>query len=201
MKKNIYGGRFFVFEGLNGSGKSEQVKRLEKYFDGRGLPVFLTKEPTQWTEAGKKIKNILEENEKTAPLKLQEFFTQDRAEHLEKEIIPMLRGGKTVISDRYAFSSMAFGGIDVPLHKLISLNDNFVCPDKIILLRVSPEECLRRIGSRGNNIRLFEKLDKMRKVAANYEILAESKRFKTAFVVIDGEKSAEMVHQEILAVL
>ncbi|MDD2753074.1 MAG: dTMP kinase [Candidatus Portnoybacteria bacterium] len=201
MKQNLYGGRFIVLEGLNGSGKSEQARRLKKHFAERGLPVFLTKEPTQRTGAGKKIKDILEGREQAAPLKLQELFAQDRSEHLEEEVIPMLREGKIVVSDRYAFSSVAFGSIDVPLRKLLSLNDDFLCPDKVVLLRVDPEECLRRINGRGTNIRIFEKLEKMRKVAANYEMLARSKRFSKAFAVVDGEKSAEAVHQEILAVL
>lgn len=201
MNKNLYGGRFIVLEGLNGSGKSEQARRLKEHFEGRGLPVILTKEPTLWTEAGKKIKSVLEEKEEIDPLKLQKLFAEDRAEHLEKEVIPALREGKIVVSDRYAFSSVAFGGIDVPLRELMSLNEDFIRPDKIILLRVEPEECLRRIGGRGTNIRLFEKLEKMRKVAANYEELSRSEHFGESFAVIDGEKSAEEVHREILTVL
>lgn len=198
MKHNPHKGKFVVFEGLNGSGKSEQARLLKEYFDKCGKAVLLTKEPTQWTEAGKKIKDTLEGKISLAPLQLQNLFAQDRAEHLRQEIIPALREGKTVISDRYAFSSMAFGALEVRLRALFKLNEDFIRPNKVFLLRTRPEECLRRIAKRGTAIRIFEELKKMHRIWNNYERLAQFEPLENFFVVIDGEKSIEEIHQEIV---
>ncbi len=201
MKQNLYKGKFVVFEGLNGSGKSEQAKLLKGHFDKCGTPAFLTKEPTQWTGASQKIRDVLAGKISLAPLQLQELFAEDRAEHLRKEIVPALRLGEIVICDRYAFSSMSFGGLAVPMHQLLRLNESFICPDKIFLLRVRPEECLRRIAQRKTKLRIFEEPEKMRRIADNYERLAKSRLFQEFFVVIDGERSIEEIHQEIVSCL
>ncbi|MBU2037424.1 dTMP kinase [Patescibacteria group bacterium] len=201
MKLNLYQGKFFVFEGLNGSGKSEQAGLLKEYFDKRDESALLTKEPTQWTVAGQKIKDALVGKISIAPLQLQELFAQDRAEHLCEIVIPALQRGAIVISDRYVFSSMAFGALSVPIRALFKLNENFICPNKVFLLRVSPEECLRRIAKRGTVIRIFEELKKMHRIRNNYERLAHFEPLENFFVVIDGEKGIEEIHQEIVSCL
>ncbi len=173
MKQNIYGGKFVVFEGLDGSGQSTQAKLLKEYFDQQGIAAFLTKEPTQWTAAGKKIKKVLDEKTAIEPLKFQELFARDRAQHLKEEIIPALKQGKIVICDRYAFSSLAYGWLDIVISQLVILNEDFIGPDCVFFLRVSPEECLRRIQVRGERTKFFEKLKKLKKVAANYELIAK----------------------------
>ncbi|HRY52510.1 MAG TPA: dTMP kinase [Candidatus Portnoybacteria bacterium] len=199
MKQNLFKGLFFVFEGLDGSGQSTQAALLRDYFKAQGKAVILTKEPTNWTVAGRKIKEALDEKKRIEPLKLQELFCEDRGEHLKKEIIPALRAETTVISDRYAFSTMAFGGIEVPMHQLVALNKSFVCPNKVFYLRVRPEECVRRIAARGKGVQFFEKLEKLRKVAKNYDKIAKS--FKEIFVMLDGEQGIEKIHQQVIASL
>ncbi len=197
MKKNLSRGKFIVFEGLDGSGQSTQAKLLKEYFDQQDIAALLTKEPTQWTEAGKKIKEILDEETGMEPLKFQELFTQDRAQHLKLEIIPALKQGKVVICDRYAFSSMAYGGLDISIPQLMLLNENFICPNWVFFLKVNPEECLRRIQARGEGMKFFEKLEKLKKVAANYENVARC--FIHVFNVIDGERKIKEIHQEIVS--
>jgi dTMP kinase len=198
MKKNTFGGKFIVFEGLDGSGQSTQAALLAEYIRKQGLEVLLTKEPTQWTAAGKKIKEVLEEKTEIAPLKLQQLFVRDRAEHLRREIIPALKKGKVVICDRYFFSTIAYGGLAVPQKKLVVMNRNFLCPDMTLFLRVSPEECLRRIEKRGEGVRFFEKLEKLKKVALNYERLL--KMFSLAKAV-DGARTIKQIHRRIIVVL
>jgi len=194
MQKNLYGGKFIVFEGLDGSGQSTQAKLLAEYFKKQGREVLLTKEPTKSTLAGKKIQIILNEKEKIKPIQLQELFAQDRREHLEKEIIPALKKGKIVISDRYFFSTLAFGGINVPVAKLEKINADFLYPDKIFFLKVAPAECVRRIVKRGEGVKFFEKLDKLKKVSNNYKKICS--RFPDV-EVIDGEEKIERIHQII----
>lgn len=187
-------GKFIVFEGLDGSGQSTQVALSAKFLrEEKGFEVVVTKEPTLDSEAGRRIREILGEKIKIEPAELQELFAQDRKEHLENLIIPALKAGKIVISDRYFFSSFAFGSLDCDLEWLIKLNDDFILPDFTFLLKVSPEVCIERIEKRGEEIKLFEKREKLEKVWQGYEKLLDRFNIK----VIDGERSIEEVFEDI----
>ncbi|PIR02253.1 MAG: dTMP kinase [Candidatus Nealsonbacteria bacterium CG11_big_fil_rev_8_21_14_0_20_37_68] len=161
MQKNPYAGKFIVFEGLDGSGQSTQANLLKDFLLEKNFNVILTKEPTQDSEAGKKIRKILDKKAGVQPLQLQKLFAQDRKEHLENIIIPALKEGKIVISDRYFFSSFAYGSASgVNLEWLIKINDEFLLPNLTFILKVSPKICLGRIKKRGDKITLFEEKKK-----------------------------------------
>lgn len=199
MKKNIFSGKFFVFEGLDGSGQSTQSKLLADFLVKKGFKILLTKEPTTISEAGKKIRKILDEKQKTNPKKLQELFARDRKEHLKKEIIPALKKGKIVISDRYFFSSLSYGKASgLSLDWLIKINSKFLMPDLTFILKVRPKICLERIEKRGDKRTLFEKEEKLKKVWQIYKTLP--KRFKN-IKVIDGEKPIKEVFKEVKVLL
>lgn len=195
MYKNNYQGKFIVFEGLDGSGQSTQAEFLKNFLIEQGFSVILTKEPTLESEPGKKIREVLDKKTQVAPVQLQELFTQDRKEHLENLIIPALKQEKIVISDRYFFSSFAYGtasGLD--LEWLIKINSQFLLPDLIFFLKVNPEVCIQRIENRGEPKTLFEKKEKLKKVWQVYQVLLN--RFQNIYL-IDGEKSREDVFYEI----
>jgi len=217
MKKNLYKGKFIVFEGLDGSGLSTQAKLLGDYLQNRGpahiaaparsdaassgersvaggREVILTKEPTMDSEAGRQIRAILDEKIKIEAAEIQRLFVQDRKEHLDNLIVPALKAEKMVISDRYFFSTLAFGAVSSNLEWLIGLNKDFLLPDMTFLLLVRPEICVDRIIKRGEGVKLFEKLPTLEKVYKNYQIIAE--RFENIHVV-NGEESAEEVFEEI----
>jgi dTMP kinase len=195
MKENLYSGKFIVFEGLDGSGQSTQASLLKNYFIKLGKEVVLTKEPTIDSEPGKKIRKSLDEEITVEPFELQKLFTEDRKEHLNNLIEPSLKDGKMVISDRYFFSTFAFGSSDkLSLDSLIDLNKEFLLPDLTILLKVSPDICVDRINKRGEGIKLFEKRDKLAKAWETYRILPD--RFKNVYIV-DGEKAIEEVFSQI----
>jgi dTMP kinase len=195
MKDNPYPGRFIVIEGLDGSGQTTQVALLKKFLEEKGLQVISTKEPTMDSEAGRKIREILDEKVRIEPTELQKLFTQDRGEHLENLIVPALQEGKAVISDRYYFSTFAFGASDgLDLDKLIEMNDEFLLPDLTIVLRVSPRVCVERIEERGEAKTLFEKENKLTEVWKTYALMPE--RFNRVHIV-DGEQPINQVHEEI----
>lgn len=195
MIKNPYPGKFIVFEGLDGSGQSTQADLLRNFLTEKNLEVVLTKEPTKDSEAGHKIREILDKVFEVGPRTLQELFVQDRKEHLEKLVIPALKEGKIVISDRYFFSTFAYGTSDrVSLEELIKMNQEFLLPDLTMILKVSPEVCVSRIEKRGKGIQLFEKTEKLKKAWQTYEILP--KRFENVYI-IDGEKTVEEVFTEV----
>lgn len=190
MKKNNYHGKFIVFEGLDGSGQSTQAVKLVDFLK----KAHLTKEPTP-NLIGGLIRSQLNRDWKSSQECLQLLFCADRAYHLEKEIIPLLKRGINVICDRYFFSTVAYGALEIKDRDwLLDLNKNFLLPDAIILLKVSAKVCLERIYKNRYNIALFEKEELLTKVWKNFEKL--SKEFENVFVV-DGEKSIEKVSEDI----
>ena len=199
MQKNINQGKFIVFEGLDGVGKSTQAELLKNFLIGQGYLVVLTKEPTLDSESGQKAREVLNKNTQVSPMYLQELFVQDRKEHLENLIIPALKEGKMAISDRYFFSTFAYGTADgLDLEWLIKINNEFLLPDLTFFLKVSPEICIQRIEEGGRAKTLFEKREKLKKVWQVYETLLN--RFENIYL-IDGEKSIENVFEEIKQII
>jgi len=195
MKKNIYPGKFIVFEGIDGSGKSTQTKLLKKYLEEQGFLVTLTKEPTNNSSVSQKIRRILNKEVIAGAKELQELFIQDRKEHLEKVVIPSLKEGKIVISDRYYFSTIVYGESGrVSKEWLIEKNKDFLAPDTTIIIDLDPKICIERITANRSSIDLFEKIGKLEKVRDNYKDIA--KKFQNIYI-IDGNEEIERVHNEI----
>jgi dTMP kinase len=194
MIKNSYKGKFIVFDSLDGAGNSTQVKLLADYLNKIGERTHITKEPTSYLIGGL-IKSQLAHDWKSSPECLQLLFCADRAYHLEKEVIPLLKRGINIISDRYFFSTMAYGNLGInDLSWLIEINKKFILPDLTFFLKVSPEVCIERIKKDRFEVTLFEKEKVLEKVWENYEILA--KKFKNVFI-IDGERPIEEISKEI----
>ncbi len=194
MKKNPYPGKFIVFDSLDGSGQSTQAKLLAETLNKVGKRTHITKEPTSYLIGGL-IKSQLTHDWKSSQVCLQLLFCADRAYHLEKEVIPLLKRGINVISDRYFFSTLAYGNLEIKdLDWLIKINEKFLLPDITFFLKVSPKVCLQRIKKDRFEVTLFEKERILKKVWQNYEKLA--KKFPNIFV-IDGERSIEEVAKEI----
>lgn len=190
----MYNGLFIVFEGLDGCGKTTQAELAAKFFESQGKGVVFTREPTEVSDAGKIIKKVLAHEETRTPEEFQKLFAEDRRAHLDDLILPALRDGKVVVSDRYFLSSLAFGSVGCDLEWLVKLNADFPSPDLTILLNVFPEHCIERIYARSREVKLFEKLDVLKKVWAAYQKLPE--RFPNTYV-LDGEGPVEAVFDEI----
>ena len=194
MKKNPHPGKFIVFEGPDGSGTTTQANLLFKYLKKQGKKVFLTGEPTR-SLIGGLIEGQISGDWQSSPECLQLLFTADRAHHLEKEIIPLLKKGITVICTRYILSTLAYGNLEIKDEKwLIEINKKFIWPDITFLLKVGPETCIQRIKKERFHKELFEKEEKLKKVLKNY--LKFAKRFKNIYI-IDGEKPIKEVFQDI----
>ena len=202
MHKNSYPGRFIVFEGLDGSGKTLQAELLAKYLHEEKKHVLLTCEPTLDGREAQKIQDVLEHKLQMDPKGLQKLFSEDRREHLDR-IIPELQKGTIVISDRYFFSTFAYGALKVPLEELIAMNEDFILPDSTFVLDLDPKICIERIDARrmeGRDVQaeFFEKEDKLRKVREGYYSL------KTRFpelMFIDGDRTPHEIHEDIVTKL
>ncbi|MDP2749273.1 MAG: dTMP kinase [Nanoarchaeota archaeon] len=188
-------GKFIAFEGLDGSGSSTQVNMLADYFSKKGIKAHATKEPTN-NLIGGLIRGQLTNHWKSSQICFQLLFSADRAHHLETEIEPSLSKGNVVITDRYMYSTFAFGPVEGPdMEWLEQINSKFRKPDLTILLKVPPKECVKRIDASRHNIELFEKEDKLTKVWANYEKIA--KKYPN-IIIIDGNRQKEDIHKDII---
>jgi len=145
---------FITFEGPEGCGKSTQAKRLKTYLEGKGLRVLSTFEPGG-TQVGKEIRSLLLKPESVLDETTEVYlFAADRSEHVSKIILPALKEGKIVISDRYVDSTLAYqiGGRKLPedlVRYLNMISSKGLVPDLTVLLDVSPEVGLKRARSKG----------------------------------------------------
>jgi dTMP kinase len=202
---------FLSFEGIEGCGKTTQIKKISEYFKKNNYNILETKEPGG-TTLGLKLREILLDKNCTLLSKYSEIllFTVDRLEHLEQKIKPALAEGKIVITDRYIDSTIAYqqGARKIPENIVKYLNGLVeIKPNLTILLDIKPEIGLKRIINRSqNNLKepslkdnRFESqaIDFHNNVRAQYLALAvkEPKRIK----VINAEDSAENIFSQIIA--
>ena len=192
-------GRFITFEGIDGSGKTSIVHRIEPELRKRGYKVVLTSEPTR-TWLGDAVRKSYDDD--VGPLAETFLFLADRARHTE-EIRTWLKDGTIVISDRYADSTYAYQGarlegvVKDPIRWLQRVSAPAILePDLTILLEVPPRLGLRRIAARKKKVR-FEKEGFLTRVAKNYDRLARSPRFAR----VDGSRPAAEVARDALGVM
>ncbi len=194
---NPFPGFFIDIEGLDGSGQSTQIQLLKKELDLKGISYLLTKEPNEDCYLGREIRQILKKEKKVeSPLKLQEMFVDNRRNHLKKIIIPQLKNNGMVITDRYLWSTVAYGSLDINPQQTLEMNKDFILPDMTFFIKTSPQECMRRMKTSRSSLEYFEELDKLKKVYETY--LNLSKKFKDNIMVINGEDKEEKIAEKIL---
>jgi dTMP kinase len=190
-------GLFIVIEGIDGTGKSTQSKRLADWFRSRGREVVLSREPTDgpW---GKKLRESATTGRLSAEEEL-ECFLNDRREHVEMSIKPALAEGKVVILDRYYFSTMAYQGARGFDPAEIRLRNEAFAPrpDLLLILDLSVESAHGRIGARGDTTNEFEQRDTLSRCREIFLSL----RDEPFACVIDAEPSLNVVTADILSVV
>lgn len=191
MKKR---GKFIVIEGLDGSGATTQINFLIDYLNKKGLKTFYTKEPTD-NIIGGLIRGALSGVYQLPPESLQLLFSADRGHHIQRVIDPTLRKGLNVVCDRYFWSTVAFGSVNLEREWLLELQKFFRLPDFTIILKVTPKECIKRIKKNRFDFELFEEEKKLRKVWETYNWLA--KKYAAKIKIVDGEGPVEVVFARI----
>jgi len=190
-------GIFIVIEGIDGTGKSTQCKRLAQWFRSRGREVVLSREPTDgpW---GKKLRESASSG-RLSPEEEVEFFLKDRREHVETTIQPALAEGKVVILDRYYFSMMAYQGArGVDPIEIRRRNEEFAPrPNLLLILDLSIESAHGRIGARGDTTNEFEQRDTLTRCREIFLSLRDEPFVR----VIDAEPSLNEVTADILSVV
>jgi len=186
-------GKFIVFEGIDGAGQSTQAPLLAKRLEKEGYKVLRTTEPTN-NLIGGIIRAALTGVWKTSNTVVQLLYAADRGHHLEREILPALEKGFIVISERYFYSSIAFGSLDMPTSWLREINTYYPEPDLGFYIRVRPKVAMERITTNRHGKELFEKEASLTKIAKTYETIMKDNKL---FTVIDGEQDIDEIHNEI----
>jgi dTMP kinase len=198
MKKNL----FIALEGIDGSGKSTQVKLLTEKLEQAGLKVYTTCEPTDGP-IGKIIRDIFSHKMEADHRTIAGLFVADRLDHLLNKtngILKMLEEGYTVISDRYYFSSYAYQGTHVDLDWVIqanSLSADLLRPDLNVYIDITPEISIERINKGRTSVELYETLENLEEVRNKYfEVMDLLKSEEKAFI-INGNPAPEIISNDI----
>jgi len=190
-------GLFVAFEGIDGAGLSTHSRLLYEELSRRGYEAVLTKEPTDGLIGGL-IKAALRGEWRTDPATLQLLFAADRCHHVNTLVYPALREGKVVITDRYKYSSIAYGSLDCDREWIVEINSKFPEPDVLVILDVPVEIALERISRSRFGFELFEN-SRLERVRGNFlEIAGE---FGGRVAVVDSSGPVEAVHERVLEVV
>jgi dTMP kinase len=199
---------FITFEGIEGCGKTTQIRRLEKRLNTLGIPLLCTMEPGG-TKIGSTIRHILLDphNKTLSPITELILYTADRAQHIEEVIKPALHQGKWVLCDRFIDATTAYQGAarGMDMRLIQTLNDTAtqgIRPNITFLLHCPVEMGLERARQRNRETAQDhqgrfeqERMAFHRAVQKGYLELAakEPKRF----VVVDATLLEDVVEQEI----
>lgn len=200
-------GKLITLEGGEGAGKSTQIKRLAKALNDSGTKTITTREPGG-APGAEEIRNLLVNGDtnRWAPMAEVLLHTAARAEHLHKTVMPGLKSGAWVISDRFSDSTMAYQGYGHGVDKKTITNiyaDAFgdFKPDLTLIIDISPDVGLSRAGIRAAEVTNGE--DRYERMGIKFHqrlrdgFLEIAKAEPERCVVINGELDEDGVFAEI----
>ncbi|ESQ84269.1 thymidylate kinase [Asticcacaulis sp. AC466] len=202
-KLSAHQGRFIVFEGGEGAGKSTQVKALVARLRAQGLEVVQTREPGG-SPGAEALRDLLVRGDATrwSPMSELLMMYAARADHLEKVIRPALERGAWVVCDRFADSSRAYqgaGGGVAPA--FIEQVDEAVVghtqPDLVLVLDMPVEAGLRRAHGRGDAENRFESKGVVFHERLRAGFLKRAAQAPDRYRVIDADREIEAISAEI----
>jgi dTMP kinase len=185
---------FITFEGVDGSGKSTQVRLLAEQLRSEGLQVLETREPGG-TELGEKVRELILAGGNLAPWAEALLFAAARAQLVDEVVRPALARGEHVLSDRYIDSSLAYQGLarGLGVERVLEVNlaaTGHLLPDRTFLIEVPLEQAARQRGADPDRIER-EGDDFVERVDSAYRDLAGI--FAQRIVTVDGSQPASEV--------
>ena len=199
-------GAFITFEGIDGSGKSTQLRMLASVLRMRGFEVVTTREPGG-TPLGKRLRTaLLDAQAEVDPLAELLLYAADRAQHVRRLLRPALETGYIVLSDRYADATVAYQGAgrgftSELIQEVVELATGGLKPELTLIFDVSVAECLMRTRRRETTEQGKDRLD-----AEDMEFYA---RVREAYLkiaaaepervrVVDASSSVEETHTKVV---
>ena len=195
-------GKFIVFEGIDGSGKSTQVELLRENLAKMGRSVSLTAEPTA-LESGKAIRRALSGEVKKSECEMAAMFVLDRIAHNNAKdgIKATLDSGVDLISDRYYYSNLAYQGQSTDYGWVKDMNTScpdITRPDLCVYLDLLPEQSLERIRRRGEALEIYENTEKLTAVRnAFLSVIDDLRQNGEQIVIIDAYRTPEKIAEDI----
>ncbi len=190
---------FIVFEGIDGCGKSTQLRLLSEYLEERGRKTRLSSEPTRYP-TGELLRAALSGKDPRTTGEMAALFVLDRIHHnvAPDGIGASLAAGFDVLSDRYYYSSLAYQGSLTDYDWVRRMNTE--CPeirhpDLCIFLDISPKTALERIGGRGGTREIYEKEETLTAVRSKFLQVFDS--LDDNIVIIDAEGDPEGIAAQI----
>jgi dTMP kinase len=183
-------------EGIDGAGKSTQIRLLDEWLGNNGVDAVILKEPTDGVY-GREIRQNAAAHKPTSPAEEMRLFMEDRREDVRQNILPALAAGKLVVMDRYYLSNMAYQGArGLDPAKIEEENVRFSpVPDLVIVLDIDPALGLTRIrDSRKTALDSFEKEDYLRRVRDIFLTIGRGANG----VIVDAGQPPEKVHEAIV---
>lgn len=192
---NTYPGILIAIDGIDGAGKTTQVRLLERALVGFGETVLVSKEPTDG-EWGQKLRDSAFTGRLAFDEELDAFI-RDRQDHLKRKVIPALQAGNVVILDRYYFSTIAYQGIRVEDYRVLEqqIRADVVVPDAAYWLDLPTDLAVSRVAARDGKLNLFEHQDDLAKAG---KIFGSISAVDQVFRRVDGTMSPELLHQHII---
>lgn len=195
-------GKFIVFEGIDGSGKSTQIKELYNHLTAQGIPCYMTKEPSDGP-FGAMVHQCMTGRIESDDKAFACLFAADRLDHLlnsKNGLVEKINNGITVISDRYYFSSYAYhSAYDMPLDWVIEVNKlsaQTLRPDLNIFIDVDPEESMKRVSCRGE-LERYEKTESLKKIREQYFKSFERLKDEENVAVLSGAQSISDIAKQV----
>ncbi len=199
-------GRFYVFEGLDGSGKTTLIKEVHARivavpsFRENFSDISLLKEPSDSPE-GLEIKRKLKASQNPDRREWLNYFQEDRAINVRQNIKPLLAKNHLILQDRYYFSTAAYQGDiqESPTCREIieqSRDKKFPSPDRIFYLNIKPEVALARLKSSRRNLETFETLVMLNRIAIRYRLVLPAET-----VILNGNCSVAELAGKVIMML
>lgn len=195
-------GKFIVFEGIDGSGKTTQINLLKQKIENTGTKCLETHEPSDGP-VGVMIRQCLTGRMKMDEAALAALFAADRLDHINNSVNGLkskIDEGISIISDRFVLSNYAYQSVKAPLEWVMELNRislDTLRPDCHIYIDVDPEITLDRMQNGRFQTELFENKKRLTEVRNRYLELIEKLKETENIIVIDGNNSIEDISAEI----
>lgn len=208
MEREKPRGKFVVFEGVGGSGKTTQIKKADEYLKEKGYEVVITREPGG-VEASEIIRNLIfklkSEGVANADHQMALFFAS-RKIWLDTLVKPAVGKGKVVLSDRFdtstnAYQGYAEGGNKETIKRFSEIISEGFVPDAVILLRVSAKVAMERKSDKEGEPFDSEGSEYFQRIVDGYDDMAKNRWRGISWYVVDGEKSVDEVSKAINAIL